>query len=308
MTGNSEDPTATFWVHRWKYTPMPMEFAILTSVVSAFLGIFGALANGLVMFLIAQLKRFHQPDNLDILVVCLCFSDFLSSVFVQPVLITRILARTRVPPFHSKLVHYSTHITLVMGSLSLLFIAFSRYLSIKFPFYYANHVTDTKIYCCSAATVTVTVGMVIWIFLDGESESATFPIIISAIFSIVIILQIMIFTIVYAQNRHTRRQVMAVQHNQSDTSEMSRLTNARRFKTNRTILFICVVFILTWLPSIIFRIFYVFHGNFTFYIRWVHIFNIIIQLHSCINPWLYVLRTSRIKQVLMRIFRREYTD
>lgn len=305
MAGNSVDPTANYWVYRWEYRPMPLEIAALTSVVSACLGIFGALANGLVMFLIAQIKRFHQLDNLDILVICLCFSDFLSSVVVQPVLITRILSRTRVSPLHSYLIHISTHTTLVMGSLSLLFIALTRYLSIKFPFYYANHITEMKIYCCSAAIVTATAGMIIWIFLDGQSESATFPIIISVIFSIIIILQIMIFLIVYAQNRNTRRQVMAVQHNQSDTSEMTRLTNAQRSKTNRTILFICVVFILTWLPSIIFRIFYVFHRNLTYYIQWVHIFNIIIQLHSCINPWLYVLRTSRIKQVLMRTFRRE---
>ena len=306
MASSSEDfdPTAKYWVHRWEFRPMPLEIAVLTSVVSAFVGIFGALANGLVMFLIAQIKRFHQLDNLDILVICLCFSDFLSSVVVQPVLITRILLRARVSSLHSYFVHISTHATLVMGSLSLLFIAFCRYFSIRFPFHYANHITETKIYYCATAIITATAGMIIWIILNGQSESDTFPVIISAIFCIIIILQIMIFLIVYAQNRNTRRQVVAVQHNQSDTSQMTRLTNAQRSKTNRTILFMCVVFISTWLPSIIFRIFYVFHGNFTFYIQWLHIFNVIIQLHSCINPWLYVLRTSRIKQVLIRTFRR----
>jgi hypothetical protein len=142
---------------------------------------------------------------------------------------------------------------------------------------------------------------------DGKSaESAIFPIIVSVIFSVTIILQIMILTIVKAQNRNMRRQIVAVQHNQSDISHMARQSRyTQRSKTNRTILYIFSVFIATWLPSIIFRVYYVIHGNTTFYLQWLSIFNVVIQLHSCINPWLYVLRTSRVKQVLMRIYGRQ---
>jgi hypothetical protein len=309
MASSSDDvdPTAKYWVHRWEYHPMPLDIAIITSVFSALLGVLGVFANGLVMFLIVQIKRFHQLENLDILVVSLCFSDFLSSVIVQPVLIPRMLARSRVSPLHSHLIHVSTHFTLVFGSLSLLFITFNRYLSIKFPFYYANHITEMKMYGCLVAISSAAVGMVFWVFFDGQSESATFPIIISIIFFFTIILQIMISMIIHAQNRNMRRQIMAVQHNQSDniSAHMTRQSNIQRAKTNRTILYICAVFIATWLPSIIFRVYYIFHGNLTFYIQWLHIFNIVIQIHSCINPWLYALRTSRVKQILLRIYRRE---
>ncbi len=311
MVSGSEDiePTAKYWASNWKYDPMPLDVAIVSSVFSGLLGVLGVIANGLVMFLIIQIKRFHQLENLDILVVSLCFSDFLSSIIVQPVLIPRILARSRVPTFHSLLSHTTTHFTLVMGSLSLLFITVNRYLSVRFPFYYANHITDMKMYGCLVAIFSGAFGMIIWVLLDGQSESATFPIIISVIFSLTTILQVMIFTIIYAQNRNMRRQIMSVQHNQSEISHLTRQSNIQRAKTNRTILYICAVYIATWLPSIIFRIYYVFHGNLTFYIQWLHLFNIIIQIHSCINPWLYALRTSRVKQVLHQnlaeIFRRE---
>jgi hypothetical protein len=295
------NPTATYWVNKFAYVPMPLEIAIITSVFSGLFGVLGVIANGLVMYLIIQIKKFHQLENLDILVVSLCFSDFLSSLIVQPVLITRILPRSRVSEFHSRLTHVSTHFTLVWGSLSLLFITFSRYLSVKFPFYYAHHISETKMYGCLVAIFSATVGMTLWVFFDGQTESATFPVIISVIFSLTIILQAMIFAIVYVQNRSIRRQVLSVQHNQED---ITRQTNIQRGKINKTILYICAVYIATWLPQIIFRIYYFIDGDLTFYAQWLHLFNVVIQLHSCINPWLYALRTSRVKQVLNQILAR----
>ena len=301
------DNTSRYWVDRVKYAPMPWVIAIITSVLSSILALVGTLTNGLVMYLITQIKRFQQIQNMDILILSLCLSDFVSSVAVQPQLIPRILARSRIPAGQSLSLHITSHFTLTSGSLSLLCITFNRYLSVKFPFYYANHITEMKMYGCLVTIFSAAVGMAVWVYFDGQSESAKFPIIISVIFSLTLILQIMIFAIIQAQNRHLRRQIMAVQHNQSDIPvHMTSQSNIQRAKTNRTILYICVVFIATWLPSIIFRVYYVFHGNVTFYIQWLHIFNVVIQIHSCINPWLYTLRTSRIKQVLIRIYRREF--
>lgn len=307
MDSSSEnvDPTATYWIHRWEYRPMPMEVAILASVFSALFGVFGALANGLVMYLIIQIKRSNQLEHLDIFILSLCFSDFLSSIFVQPVLIPVMLASSHASSLHAHLLHASTHFTLVLGSLSLLAITFNRYFSIKSPFYYAQHFSELKIYGCLVAIFLVAISMVIWVLLDGKSESAAFPIIISVIVSITIVLQVMIFRIVQSQNRNMRRQIMAVQHNQTDISHVTRRRNVQRSKTNKTILYICVVFIATWLPSVIFRVYFLIHGNITFYLQWLSIFNLVIQLHSCINPWLYVLRTSRVKQVLIRIYQRQ---
>jgi hypothetical protein len=284
---------------------MPGEIAVITSVVSALLGVLGALTNGLVMYIIMQINKFKEIQNMDILILSLCFSDFLYSIATQSQVIPRILARSRIPAEQSLAIHVTVHFTIISGSLSLLFLTLNRYLSVKFPFFYESNVTEKKTYGCLASIYTIAIAIVIWVLLDGQSEVRMFPVIVSIIISFTVIFQVMIFAIVQAQNRNMRQQIMAVQYNQSGISQMTRRTNAQRSKTNRTILYICAVYIAVWLPSIIFRLYYVIHGNLTFYIQWVHLFNVVIQLHSCINPFLYVLRTSRVKQICIRIFRRE---
>lgn len=299
------DNTSRYWVDRVEYVPMPWIVAVITSVLGGTLALLGALTNGLVMYLITQIRRSQQIQNMDILILSLCLSDFLSSTIVQPQVIPRILARSRIPAGQSLSLHASSHFTLTSGSLSLLFITFNRYVSIQFPFYYENYISEKKIICCLVVIYSAAIGIVIWVFYDGQTESVKFPIIISVIFSFTLIFQVMIFSIVSAQNRKMRRQIMAVQHNHSVISNMARQRNVQRTKMNRTILYICAVFIATWLPSTIFRVYYGIYENVTLFIQWVHFFNVVIQLHSCINPWLYVLRTSRVKQVLLRSFKRE---
>ena len=299
------DKNSRYWVDRAEYVPMPWVVAVIASLLSSTLALLGALTNGLVMYLISQIRISQQIQNLDILILSLCFSDFLSSTLVQPQVIPRILARSRIPAGQSLSLHASSHFTLTSGSLSLLFITFNRYVSIQFPFYYENHISKRKIFGSLVAIYSAAVGIVIWVFFDGQTESVKFPIIIGVIFSLTSIFQIMIFSIVHAQNRKMRRQIAAVQHNHSIISHMARQRNVQRTKTNRTILYICAVFIATWLPSTIFRVYYGIYENVTLFIQWIHFFNVVIQLHSCINPWLYVLRTSRVKKVLVRSFNRE---
>ena len=301
------DETLRYWVDRVDYVPMPWVVAVITSVLSCILALLGALTNGLVIYLIIQIRRSRQIQNTDILILSLCLSDFLSSIIVQPQVIPRILARSHIPARQSVSLHASSHFTLTSGSLSLLFVTFNRYVSIQFPFYYVNHISEIKIFGCLIAIYSAAVGIVIWVFFDGKTESLKFPIIISIIFAFTLIFQVMIFAIIHAQNRNMRRQVMAVQHNHSVISHMAEQKNVQRTKTNRTILYICAVFISTWLPSIIFRVYYGITENVALFIQWIHFFNVVLQLHSCINPWLYVLRTSRVKLVLIRLrcFQRE---
>ena len=296
-------PTEAYWVNRWEYDPLPWNIAVLTSVASALLAALGGLTNGLVMYLIIQINKCRDIQNTDILILSLCLSDFLSSVVVQPQLIPRILSRSRVPTVQSRSLHVSVHFTIIASALNLLFLTINRYISIKSPFFYESHVTENKIYGCVAGIFTATFATVTWIILHGESELRIFPILSSVIFSLTIIFQIMIFAIVQSQNRNLRRQIIAVEHNQSEISWMTRRANTQRTKSNRTILYICAVYISLWLPSIVFRFCFVIHGNLTVYIQWIHVFNVVIQLHSCINPFLYVLRTSRVKQILTRMFR-----
>lgn len=114
---NVADPTAKYWIHRWEHRPMPFEIAVITSVFSGLLGVLAALANGLVVYLIIQIKRFHQQEHLDILVLSLCFSDFLSSVVVQPVLIPCMLANSHVSALYTRISFTPQHILLLSWDL-----------------------------------------------------------------------------------------------------------------------------------------------------------------------------------------------
>ena len=298
-------PAEGYWVHKWKYEPMPLEIAFAVSAIGAVLGIFGAVTNGLVMFLVRQMTKFQSLQNMqDIFVMSLCFADFLSSVVVMPQVTCRILPRSQVSANQSLSLHISVHFTFLVGALSLLFLTINRYLSVKFPYFYVSRVTETKIHACLATIYAIAVAMVIWIFHDGESESRAFPVVVSLIVFLTMFFQVMLFAIIYKKSRNMRRQILAVEHNTSEISQMRRRTDVQRGKANRTILYICAVYIAAWFPAISFRIYYTIHGNLTLYIQWVHLFNVIIQLHSCINPFIYVLRTSRVKQILMRMFPR----
>ena len=305
MDDSSENlkPTEEYWVDRWEYRPMPLKMAIITTVASVLLALVGGISNGLVIYLIIQIKKMQKMQNMDMLISNLCFADFLSSVVVQPQVIPRILARSQIPASQSLLIHVTVHFTMILGVLSLFFLTLNRYLSLKFPFFYGIYMTKMKMFGLLATIYTFAFAIVIWVILHGESESRTFPVIMSVIVLFIIVTQIMIFAIVRTQNWNMRRQVIAVQYNQTDISFSARRSNTMSFKTNRTIMYMCIVFVAVWIPSIMFRVYYAIHGNLTFYIQWLHFFTVVNQVHSCVNPFLYVLRTSRVKQIFIRTFR-----
>ena len=273
MEENSENlqPTEA-WIRRWEFRPTPWEIAILASVLSAALGVFGAATNGLVIYLIAQIKKQRAMQNTDILILSLCFSDFISSAILQPQMIARLLARDPVSKWQTLVTHITAHFTVSSGALSLFLLTFIRYLSVKFPFFYEKHVKEKTIYFCFVTVYSGVIAVAIWVLYDGELEGRIFSFIIAVLFLFTIILHIMIFPIVQAKARSTRRQIVAVKHNQPGLARMARRTTFQRSKTHRTILYICAVYITTWLPSIVFRFHYFIYGNLTLYIEWILVF------------------------------------
>lgn len=304
MSSNSgsSNSTGSYWVTKYPFDPMPLEIAILASVISGILGIIGSLTNAFVMFLIIRIKADHELENMDIYVLSLCLSDFLSSAVTQPQLIPRILTRIYISKTQSVLLHITTHVTLTSGCLSLFMVTMDKFLSIKFPFSYAIYATKKNVLLSIAIPWTTALGLAVFILLDGETEILVYPVLASVTFTSTILLQIMIYIVARAHKRNIQRQVEAVEHNDTDDNSRTMRRDNRR-KVNNAIVLMAVVYVATWLPSIIYRLLYV-AGNisFVFYIQWLHIFNIILQLHSCINPYIYVLRTKRIQTVFHRFF------
>lgn len=291
---------------------MSFDVIITASIVSGLLGAVGGISNAVVMYIICLIRKHQERKNVDILILSLCFSDLVSSVVVQPLLI--ILMLTPYPSrtfFQLLMLQLISHCTLLSGSLGLFAVTLERFVNIRYPFIHANHDTKITMYISLAVIWTITVFLAGWVLIDGEGESKGFPIVISVVFSLTMLLQIMIFLMVQAQNRKARRQIVAVQYNQldeqqiqteNDISRMTERTNAQRSKTNRTILYLCIVYITAWLPSILWRLYYVMSGNGSVFLKWVVVFRIITQVHSCINPFIYSLRTERVKRALFRRF------
>jgi hypothetical protein len=306
--GDSVSPTL-FWSRKWSDTQMSFEIVITASIVSGIVGVVGGVSNAVVMYIIIQIRKHQERMNVDILILSLCFSDFLSSVAVQPLLIAHMLTShpSRTLP-QLLLLQIISHCTLLSGSLGLFVVTLERFINIRFPFLYSNHNTKVTTYISLVFIWAITILLAAWVILDGEGESRGFPIVISVVFFLTMLLQIMIYIIVHGQKRNIRRQVMAVQHNhqhnenQNNISHIASQTNANRCKTNRTILYLCIVFISGWLPSILFRLYYAISGNGSTFLKWVVIFRITIQVHSCINPCIYSLRTARVKRALFRHF------
>ncbi len=305
MASTSQSPSQSnsptlFWSRKWSGTEMSFEVAITASIVSSILGLLGGVSNAVVMYIITQIRKHQERKNVDILILSLCFADFLSSVVVQPTLISYMLTpRPNVTFQHLLILHIVSHCTLLSGSLGLFVVTLERFINIRFPFFYSKHDNKVTIYGSLAFIWTSAILLAAWVVLDGEGESRSFPILLTAVFSITMLLQLMIFTIVHAQNRNTRRQIIAVQHNQNQ-NDLSHVANTKRSKTNRTILYLCIVFIAAWLPSILFRLHYTITGNGSIFLRWVAICRVATQVHSCVNPFIYSLRTERVKRALFR--------
>lgn len=312
QTTNGALVTTFLWSRKFSYTEWSFGAVIAASIFSGLLGLIGSVSNAVVIYIICLIRKHQERKNVDMLILSLCFSDLVSSFAVQPLLITHILTpHSNRTLFQLLMLHLFSHCSLLSGSLGLFAVTLERFINIKYPFFYANHDTKITVYFSLAVIWAITILLPAWILVDGEGESRGFSIVIGFVVSLTMLLQITIFLIVQAQNCKARRQILALEYNQLDEqqnqaenniSQMTKRTNAQRSKTNKTILYLCIVFIAAWLPSILFRLYYVVSGNGSFFLKWVVVFRMSTQVHSCINPFIYSLRTERVKRALLRRF------
>ena len=301
-TGGSIPP-ALFWSRKFSGTDMPFEFKVFASIVSGVLGVIGGVSNAVVIYILLQIRRHQERMNADILILSLCISDFLSSVVAQPFLMAHMLTPySGKTPYELLMLQVVTHCTLLSGGLGLFVITLDIFINIQFPYFHAKHDKKATVFISLVLIWSTTILLAIWCFLDAEEESRGFPIVISVLVALTILFQILICMMVEDKNRKIRRQIIAVQHNQTgdDTPHVVTRTNVGRHKKNKTVLYLCIVYIAAWLPSVLFRLYYVMSGDAVTFLRWVLVFRIVTQFHSCIDPFIYSLRTERVKRALKR--------
>ena len=301
MANNSSAVNVTTTLFLVESTKLPWEVAVIASVFCAIIAIFGALANAFVIFLIHRIRNHQDLENMDKFVASLCLSDLLSSLILQPQLIAYIVTRSQVPSLQVLTAQATNYITIITGVLGAFFVTLDRYISLRFPYSYTSYITNTTVHCCLAITWLTGTAMFVWTYLDTTRVALIFQFAIFLVFSITFLFQALIFRIVHMQNRNMRRQIISLQHNHVQ-NDVARATSQHRLKTNKTILYICIVFIAAWLPSVLFRLYLVYRRDMVLFLRWIPLFNMLLQVHACINPFIYALRTARIKRVFVRLF------
>ena len=136
------------------------------------------------------------------------------------------------------------------------------------------------------------------VYLKREIAVFLFPIAISCIVTTIFVFQILIFCIARAQVKKIWKQTCPLQR-RHQTSYL------KHMKATTTIILLLTAFLVSWLPSTIFR----FHdritgGDLQTFHKWLHVLNTFIQIHCCLDPYLYVFRNQRFKSVITRYLKR----
>ena len=304
LTPNSSNSTLPFGYHDRNFLQVSLKYAIPFSIASGLLSLVGGMTN---LFVIALLAKYTQMNqNMDLYIFSLCLSDFFYNVVFQPQVVVRQFAVESATSFEHSFLHGTGTMFLAAGSFSLLSVSFDKYVFIKFPFRYSTHVSKNKTKITIIFVWAISSGLGVLVFFDHTLGYTFYPITIAIIFVFTIIIQILIFVI--AKNQHNRIRCLArsLEHNHPSPTLKHRTADRAiiRTKATKTIGLMLVVYVSSWLPSTLYRLhFKLVGGDVVVFHQWAKIFDVMIQLHSCINPFIYIFRTAEVKLAFQNMLR-----
>ena len=276
-----------------------LDFALPYTAASGTFSLVGGGSNVFVMFILLKYVGFKQ--NTFVYMFSLFFSDFLYNCVVQPQVCYYQFPSSVITPFGMNYIHAASLTCILSASFSLLFASLDQYIFIKLPFSYGSHITKKR-------TLVVVFGIWLVSFVIGVirfhnilSVKDGYLIFIAVSFVLTILLQLLIFFTARDHNLRIQQIHRSLEHNHprgmEETSAVRPVHESEASnKAAKTIGFLLAVFIASWLPVNIYRQEYRWNGGDPkLYHKWVKIINLMIQLHSCINPWVFVLRSKDMK-------------
>ncbi|XP_028408426.1 uncharacterized protein LOC114530996 [Dendronephthya gigantea] len=111
----------------------------------------------------------------------------------------------------------------------------------------------------------------------------------------------MIYIIARNQDQRIQQLNRSLEHNHPRDDDAGRnvaqsRTSHNSNKAAKTIGLLLAVYVVSWLPVNVYRLQYRWlGGDHAVYHKWIKIINLLIQLHSCLNPWLFVARSKDMK-------------
>jgi hypothetical protein len=281
--------------HGSKFVQIDLTVALVFSIFDCVGIIFGSLAN---IFLIGLvLTQSNLRETTDVFTTSLCVSDLLASVLFQPFVVLRLLAQK--PNLLVRDVRRTIgQATLSASAMSLLTATIDRYIVIRWPLQYENIITKRIALLVACGIWVASTAMGATAYFERDLSTLVFPSIVAVIVASIVAIHLSILII-------ARNQVNKI-WKQSRPSDKGKkfLSNMRATKTVALLL---VVFLVSWLPSTIFRFYDLLSGeDMTTFHRWLHPLNTLIQIHCSLDPFLYVLRNGRFKRAMKNVAKRYF--
>ncbi|CAB4008284.1 melanocortin 1 receptor, partial, partial [Paramuricea clavata] len=187
----------------FEFITTPAVIAIVVSIIDGVLILFGATIN--LAVIVAIVRHHRELKTMDLFILNLCLSDFVSSIFYQPLVITRLLARSAQSHIHTGVFRMATFSCLLVDCAALFLVTFDKYLGIRFPFRY--HMYFRKQYVVAIITcgwvIATAIGLT-FALLDQAAKIAgiIYGLLLLIMFILTPVLQIASF---FIAKRHERR-------------------------------------------------------------------------------------------------------
>ncbi len=280
--------------HGSKFVQIDLTVALVFSIFDCVGIIFGSLAN---IFLIGLvLTQSNLRETTDVFTTSLCVSDLLASVLFQPFVIRRLLARKPNLPYEWPVRRTIGQATLSASAMSLLTATIDRYIVIRWPLRYENIISKRIALLVASGIWVASSAMGATAYFKRHLSTHVFPSIVAVIVASIVALHLSILIIARNQMNKIWKQ------SRPSDKRKKFLSNMRATKTVGLLL---AVFLVSWLPSTIFRFYDLFSGgDITTFHRWLHPLNTLIQIHCSLDPFLYVMRNGRFKRAMKNVAKR----
>lgn len=309
--------TSTEHDRGYDFIIIPTAIAIAVSIIDGVLILFGATIN--LAVIITVISHHRSLKIMDLFILNLCLSDFASSIFYQPLIIIRLLARNELSHFLAGVFKMATFTCLLADCAAIFLITFDKYLGIRFPFRYHAYFSRQKVVVIIACAWVIATAIGLTFAMCNEAAKTTgiiYGILIIIMFVTTAAFQIASF---FIAKRHERRiqeigNVVA-NHNGTTTSQgtdevssseeviqmdqrsvdNSKPEHPFTSKAARTITLLTMVFVTSWLPQIILNVYFMITFDKKTFFSLIYLFVAFQQFHVCINPFIYVFRTQCIR-------------
>ena len=272
------------------------KFAVAVSIP---LSLFAVFSNALILIVLATKKRLQTPSN--VLTGALCASDLSVGLMVLPLFIAKNLTKvSNVQYCKLQLTHiYAVLFCWIVSLVSISFISLDRYYAVCHPFrYYGRNLKLPYLIAVIVAWIS-SIAFTVVRFTWSETykvSTVVLGFLCMVTFLITAVSNIKIFQAI----RKTRSNIVLP----SFAGSNRRVFWGREKRKSMTVIIIIAVYVMCFIPSGIFMVISRF-GD----LPWImnHVVGPVVQIitytNSCINPLLYCIRITEIRQAVFAVLR-----